>query len=168
MSKAILMSIKPEYGEKILSGEKTIELRKNAPAEVGFIYDTDRTVYLYFSGTGVVMGKFRLEGVRIVEDGAEFAEAARLKLEDIEKYGPGRDGLYRGWRIKEPKRFETPIPLSEFYRKCDEGCPNCDFWKPVRVNAEEYDMDCSSGFCGHKPLTRPPESWCYVYLERLP
>lgn len=162
MSKAILMSIKPKNGKKILSGEKTIEMRKNAPADVEFIYDTDRTVYLLFSGTGMVMGKFRLEGVRVAKDGTEFAEAACLTPEEMEEYGPGRDGLYRGWRVKEPKKFDTPIPLSKFYKKCDEGCQNCGFWKYTRVNAEEHDMDCSSGLYGHKPLTRPPQSWCYV------
>lgn len=139
MRKAILMSIKPKNGKKILSGEKNIEMRKNAPADVEFIYGTERTVYLCFSGTGMVMGEFRLEGVRTSKDGTEFAEAACLTPEEIEEYGPGRDGLYRGWRVKEPKKFDTPIPLSEFTRVDYKHIP-ISRWK----------------------MERPPQSWCYV------
>ena len=150
MSKAVLMSIKPKNGKKILSGEKTIEMRKNAPADAEFIYETDRTVYLLFSGTGMVMGEFRLEGVRTTKDGTEFAEAACLTPEEMEEYGPGRDGLYRGWRVKEPKKFDTPIPLGEFFRPCSPSCG--------------YISDCgwsNSGRCFF-PIERPPQSWCYV------
>ncbi len=45
---------------------------------------------------------------------------------------------------------------------CDEGCETCAFWKMMRVNADEYDMDCSSPLYEHIPITRPPQSWCYV------
>lgn len=31
MSKAVLISIRPEWVEKILDGEKTLEVRKNRP-----------------------------------------------------------------------------------------------------------------------------------------
>lgn len=31
MSKAVLLSIRPEWCEKILSGEKTVEIRKTRP-----------------------------------------------------------------------------------------------------------------------------------------
>ena len=31
----LIISVKPEYAEKILNGEKTIELRKCAPKKVG-------------------------------------------------------------------------------------------------------------------------------------
>ena len=34
--KAVLMSIKPKWCEKIFSGEKTIEVRKTAPKETPF------------------------------------------------------------------------------------------------------------------------------------
>ena len=43
--KAILMSIHPEWCEKIFSGEKTIEVRKAAPKEVPF------KVYIYMTAT---------------------------------------------------------------------------------------------------------------------
>ena len=36
MSKAVLISIKPKWVEKIMSGKKTIEIRHTAPKEVPF------------------------------------------------------------------------------------------------------------------------------------
>ena len=46
MSKAILISIKPEFVEKILNGEKTIEIRKTMPK-----YDLPCKVYIYCTQT---------------------------------------------------------------------------------------------------------------------
>lgn len=48
--KAVLISIRPQWCEKITSGEKTIEVRKSAPKEVPFkayIYCTKDKPYLY-------------------------------------------------------------------------------------------------------------------------
>ena len=50
MSKAVLISIKPEWTEKIVQGKKTIEVRRTAPKEVPFkayIYCTKDKTYLY-------------------------------------------------------------------------------------------------------------------------
>lgn len=49
MEKSILMSIKPEWAEKILNGEKTIELRKRFPKDYKgwvYIYCTKAKPYL--------------------------------------------------------------------------------------------------------------------------
>lgn len=48
--KSVLISIRPEWVEKIVNGEKTIEVRKSAPKEVPFkayIYCTKDKPYLY-------------------------------------------------------------------------------------------------------------------------
>ncbi len=50
MAKAVLISIKPKWVEKIMSGKKTIEIRHTAPKEVpfkAFIYCTKDKPYLY-------------------------------------------------------------------------------------------------------------------------
>lgn len=46
--KAVLMSIKPKWCEKIFNGEKTIEVRKTAPKEVPF------KVYIYETKAGFI------------------------------------------------------------------------------------------------------------------
>lgn len=48
--KAIVLSVRPQWCEKIASGEKTIEVRKSAPKEVPFkayVYVTKDKPYLY-------------------------------------------------------------------------------------------------------------------------
>ena len=48
--KSVLISIRPQWCEKILNGKKTIEVRKSAPKEVpfkAFIYCTKDKPYLY-------------------------------------------------------------------------------------------------------------------------
>lgn len=66
------------------------------------------------------------------------------------------------WHISNLVIYDEPKELCEFYRKCNEGCEDCYLWQNVRVNSEEFDMDCASKYYGHIPLKRPPQSWCYV------
>ena len=55
--RAVLMSMKPEWWEKILSGEKTL-----AVATDGRAFRWPLTVLVYVSGTGAVQGKFTCWG----------------------------------------------------------------------------------------------------------
>lgn len=57
---AVLLSIKPEWWEKILSGEKTLEIRKTHPRKDSIEWPV--TVLVYVSGTGAVQGQFRCPG----------------------------------------------------------------------------------------------------------
>lgn len=75
-------------------------------------------------------------------------------------YGRGKP-LY-GWHISDLKIYDTPKELSEFVRYCGDDCPNednCEYI--VGIRGYEYDeRDCACNF--YKPLSRPPQSWCYV------
>ena len=51
MSKAVLISIRPEWVKKILAGEKTLELRKTKPK-----LETPFKVYIYCTNSGVSAG----------------------------------------------------------------------------------------------------------------
>ena len=77
--KAILMSIKPEWCEKIFSGEKTVEVRKTAPKlELPF------KVYVYQTKEGKVVG--------------EFVYDEEMNVTKVKLYG----------NIKEIKKFRRP------------------------------------------------------------
>ena len=68
--KSVLITIRPQWVEKIASGEKTIEVRKTAPQEVPFkcyIYETqgrtetpwvDEDGHFIYKGRGQVIGEF--------------------------------------------------------------------------------------------------------------
>ena len=89
----------------------------------------------------------------------EYLRKTYLTPEEIEAYSKGGD-VY-AWHITDLVIYDKPKELSEFYRKCEPlHCDCCDKLKYQRVNADEYDFDCSVG--GVIKITCPPQSWCYV------
>lgn len=65
---AVLMSMKPEWWEKILAGEKTLEIRKTHPQNERLEWPV--TVLVYVSGTGAVQGQFLCPGGSIIPNHA--------------------------------------------------------------------------------------------------
>ena len=187
--KEILMSIRPQWCEKIFNGSKTIEVRKSRPS-----IPTPFKVYVYQTkhnggkaivsevlnsvyGGGKVIGSFVCDRVRLCIPfglkghllSQEVYREMCLTKEQLDKYG-GLKTLY-GWHITEPKLFEKPRELGEFYTKCDkkgdETCGDCLY---LRVMLNSYPCDDSvDTWCGvdnKKPISRPPQSWCYVEAYR--
>ena len=174
MSKAVLISIRPKWCEKIISGEKTIEVRKTRPKMKtpfkGYIYctrngqDYDRLWVLndqarkeydglvavcanlrgwqerHFLGNGKVIGEFicdrvyELAPLNHAPDDAE--QQTCLTQEEIARY---LKGIGYGWHISGLKIYDTPRELREF-----TGL------RQTKFGAEPV------------PITRPPQSWCYV------
>lgn len=187
--KAVLMSIKPKWCEKIFSGEKTVEVRKTAPKpELPFkvyVYCTKSGMRLYgnknyyvtdmlkllngsaikafenssgfYSWNGKVIGEFVCDRVNEIKpcfeyyaDGYDidddyFSETC-LTRGQLREYGKGK--TLCGWHITEPKLYDKPKELSEFY-KHDNTYDNAFGWvfedRPKKV-----------------PIKRPPQSWCYI------
>ena len=203
MAKAVLISIRPKWCEKIVDGEKTIEVRKTRPKlETPFkvyIYCTNQKnvilwnarSYIYLDDhnhnafdrcwNGSVVGEFvcdkitwlnhvgfsGLPGIRLVAmrdrctiDGSfDFSESC-LTTPQIEKYLGGKDGY--AWHISDLKIYDSPKDLNEFWLPpelyCEkERCGGCPYDQVADVNGE-YSFDCE----WKRPLTRPPQSWCYV------
>ena len=176
MMKSVLISIRPQWVEKIASGEKTIEVRKTAPQEVPFkcyIYETQgqyvkfthgaHTKYGY--GRGKVIGEFICDKVYSIKNrGSSFSvadeeqsvtnEIARqscLYYDDMVSYFGNKDGF--GWHISDLKIYDKPKELSEFCIPCKVSCENCK-------NPLYFECWCEEK--GKKIVTRPPLSWCYV------
>ncbi len=157
---AVLISILPEWVEKILAREKTLEVRKNRP-NMGtpfkcYIYETqgrtetpwiDEDGHTIFKGRGQVIGEFVCDriapivpatepyGIYDVDD--QFVAQTGLANGALWDYGKGAT-LY-GWHISELKVYDTPKLLSKF-----DGLRKTKFgYAPVEIK-------------------RPPQSWCYV------
>ena len=164
--KSVLLSMKPKYCELIASGKKTIEVRKTKPK-----LDTPFKVYIYetkalykpngcnhlFKGEGKVIGEFVCdEIIEILPDNEIYGTydisddeviASCLVNGDLWNYGKGKT-LY-GFHISDLVIYDKPKELREFY------VPVKDYW-------ETYDPSNYINGCWRKPLTRPPQSWCYV------
>lgn len=182
--KSILMSIRPQWCEKIFNGSKTIEVRKSRPSIPTpfkvYVYETKgKTKYWsqpmpipYTEGRGKVIGSFVCDRVRLCIPfglkghllSQEVYREMCLTKEQLDKYG-GLKTLY-GWHITEPKLFDKPKELCEFCVPCKEydsdkpHCWECDCYKYSPNDSGDAQEECLCG--GYKPLRRPPKSWYYV------
>lgn len=172
MSKAVMLSVRPKWCEKIASGEKTIEVRKTKPKLKTpfkcYIYCTLQGCNEFFrvnlggdvakwnrgkwaDRKGNVIGEFTCD--RIYELAPlnhapdDVEKQACLTREEIVNYlkGPGY-----GWHISDLHIYDTPKELSEFERPY--GCNECDAKWATECNA--CHEECK--------IKRPPQSWCYV------
>lgn len=176
--KSVLISIKPKRVEKIVSGEKTIEVRKTAPKEVPFkcyIYMTQGTykdLGLYREGIYQnrmkVIGEFICDkvynlvnafgGIMFADENLNqlepqlFRDMSCLTDEQTEDYLGNKDGY--GLHITDLKIYDKPKELSEFKRlnRTEENAP-C-------AHTKWLYHDCKD--CNECNLTRPPQSYMYV------
>lgn len=160
--KAVLISIRPKWCAKIASGEKTIDVRKTRPK-----LETPFKVYIYCTkdvkrqfwtgprysyaddhshnaldkcGNGKVIGEFlcdRFIADRTFGHDEKFYSAACMSACDAAAYAL-QSPMY-GWSISNLKIYDTPRELREF-----TGL------RQTKFGAEPV------------PITRPPQSWCYV------
>lgn len=165
--KSVMLSIRPKWCEKIVSGEKTIEVRKTKPKlETPFkcyIYCTsgrpdlnipispERLMQDYLDtgsmqslncplGNGKVIGEFTCDRIY------ELAPLNHAP-DDVEKQAcltreeivNYLKGTGYGWHISDLLIYDQPRELSEF-----TGLRN------TRFGEAPYD------------IKRPPQSWCYV------
>ena len=166
MSKAVMLSIRPKWCEKIARGEKTIEVRKTRPKlDTPFrcyIYRTKGTVshiindeWVKMEVGGTVIGEFTCD--RIYEIAPlnhapdDVEKRACLTREEIVNY---LKGTGYGWHISDLRIYDPLRELTEFQRPCpnDIYCETCAMYSN------------NNGICnnGALPLRRPPQSWCYV------
>ena len=177
MSKAVMISIRTKWCEKICRGEKTVEVRKGRPK-----METPFKCYIYctlpkyphedfiatdypkpqFYGGGKVIGEFMCDEIARVNISGFWDEGGR-QLENriadtcltpmvLCEYAGVR--VCYGWHISDLKIYDAPRELGEFRRVCvnDLYCESCAmYWE-------------NNGTCGNESLRlkRPPQSWCYV------
>lgn len=161
--KAVLISIQPKWCKLIASGKKTIEVRKTKPK-----LETPFKAYIYETKTplrwnkahnniiggegGRVIGEFVCDEVIKIGNYQEADYSYMLWVKDrkttdelcknacldefeIQDY-LGANGGY-GWHISELKIYNKPKGLGEF-------------------------KHCGVNYHYNPPITRPPQSWCYV------
>ena len=160
--KSVLISIQPKWCELIASGKKTVEVRKTRPKlEPPFkcyIYCTkDKKGWFHFGKKkrldGAVIGEFvcnridrRPPHLLIVKEDREKATAGScLTAREIRDYVRGNKATYNiadlpdfyCWHISDMVIYAEPKPLSDFNH-------------------------CGENYHFNPPITRPPQSWCYV------
>ena len=214
MSKAVMLSIRPKWCEKICSGEKTIEVRKTRPKlETPFkcyIYCTQASVrYQTICGchvlnsdelyrhpehgikhgdsielmlcenytkdnflNGKVIGEFTCDriykidkdstdflfkagGLSVYKQAAEEKCGLRVAMTDDELHGYLGHCQGYGWHISDLVVYDEPKELIEFHtwKKC-KSCSKSGYESTACI----YDENCMIP----APITKAPQSWCYV------
>ena len=106
--KSVLLSLKPEWWEKICSGEKTLEIRKSRPVDVQLPV---RVIVYATKPVGMIVGEF-LSGhfIRRSSVGGLVARSM-VPLQDLLAYADGGDVF--AWTIDDVVQYETPMELAE-------------------------------------------------------
>jgi hypothetical protein len=176
MSKSVLLSIKPKWCEKISSGRKTIEVRKNKPTmEVPFkvlIYCTkagkslvcdDEDGKLYYNPKCSNMNDIILNGKVIGEFICDRIEDYRFDWATFTAYGT------KQFIVRDKSLREICLSRSQFndYGITDKGNVEALFgWHISNLKIYDKPKDLSDfskfGFGQKVPLKRPPQSRCYI------
>lgn len=157
--KAVLISIQPQWVERIAAGFKKLELRKTVPNIPRpfkcYIYQTrlkwvfnllrrlgwDSIADTLALGFGKVVGEFECDGILYNCEMANIDLAEELSCvprKEIREYSSGKQVF--GWHISKLVIYDTPKDLREFI-------------KPYGTIVKAFDSPY---------IQRPPQSWCYV------
>lgn len=184
MGKAVMLSIRPKWVEKIANGEKTIEVRKTRPK-----LETPFKCYIYctlpkyphedfiatdypmpqFYGGGKVVGEFTCDQIidawwdyvpdaitrEVTGGNLEALDGIGMTDEELFSYvGDSMRGHCYGWHISDLLIYDEPRELTAFRR----ACKNSWYCESCAMYWE------NNGTCGNESLQirRPPQSWCYV------
>lgn len=186
MSKAVMLSIRPKWCEKIVNGDKTIEVRKTRPK-----MNTPFKCYIYctlpkyphedfiatdypkpqFYGGGKVIGEFTCDRIyKIDKDSTDFlfksGGLSVYKQAAEEKCGlcvAMTDGELYGY-LGHCQGYGWHISDLRIYDQSQKltefrrSCPNDLYCEACAMYSN------NNGICnnGALPLRRPPQSWCYV------
>lgn len=107
----VLLSIKPEYAEKILNGTKRFEYRKAIPRN-----QSVRTVVIYATmPVGKVVGEFEVGGVLRDKPSVLWSrtkEASGITRAFFDSYFSGRTEA-SAIAVNKPKRYAKPLDLED-------------------------------------------------------
>lgn len=177
MSKAVLISINPEWCDLILRGDKTAEVRKTKPKlETPFkvyIYCTKAPKWLKIASheweqrSGKVVGEFICDKIwelaPLNKAPDDFEEMACLDRDEIVHYLNKIHGF--GWHISAVKVYDNPRSLTDFIPNCRFGEDGeCEYHR-VYCQYQNYDYNPDGTIniaCCDKRVQKAPQSWCYI------
>ena len=190
MSKAVMLSIRPKWCEKIASGEKTIEVRKTRPKLQTpfkcYIYctlpnypheDFIRTDYPkpQFYGGGKVIGEFTCDWIyeiqkRGIPENFDYCylslnewgnDDIAAEINAISASCVSKEEL-NAYGTRTPVLYGWHISNLRIY---DTPRELSEFKPPFEKCADKVCDEFLCASCEYGSIKRPPQSWCYVEEE---
>lgn len=174
MSKAVLISIRPKWCEKIISGEKTIEVRKTRPK-----MDTPFKCYIYCTA-GRPYLNIQISNERIMRDYLETGSMKSMTCPLGNGKVIGEFTCNRVTNLFSNSRFwlddddvlHTCLSAAEM-RKYANGANGLYGWHISNLKIYDTPRELREFYAvpnevevalkeKPKPITRPPQSWRYV------
>lgn len=186
MSKAVLISIRPEWVEKITNCKKTIEVRKTRPK-----LETPFKVYIYCTKQNNIM-LWNARSYIYVDDhnhnafdrcwnGSVVAEFTcdRIDEYDDDTISSYQHEDYARWNdfdldraCMHPEDFQNYANGKWLYgwhisdlKIYDQPKPLSAFKVPCKIKVGCWEcpyFNYTTGDCDGRTIKRPPQSWCYV------
>ena len=141
MPNILLLSIRPEYANKIFDRTKTVELRRVRPR---LLNEGDRVVVYVSSPEKAVVGSFKVDNIvekPITELWEEVEEIAGISHEDFYDYYQGVK-LGVGIFLKDIHRFSQPVELHRLRNKLPNLKPPQSF---RYLTASQFNIVTSLG-----------------------
>lgn len=169
--KAVLMSIRPKWCEKIVNGEKTIEVRKTRPK-----LETPFKCYIYctlprypyedfietdypkpqFYGGGKVIGEFVCDWIY------QYSSADHLYGVDISHEDMARQSCLTRKQIEAYELKNAPEEGYGYFGVFGWHISNLKIYDKPRELREFTGLRQTKFGAEPVPITRPPQSWCYM------
>ena len=111
-SSTILISIKPEYAEKILNGEKRYEYRRKTP-----VSEVKKMVIYATAPVSAVVGEAEIKGVLLLnasELWARTKEHAGIDMKTFYRYFDFRRYNAKAFQLGTVIRYEKPKSLEDY------------------------------------------------------
>lgn len=133
-----MLSIRPEFAEKIFAGTKTVELRRSRPR----VKDGDWVLVYVSSPVKILMGMFQVDGVH---EGVpeclwdELNDRAGVTREQFEAYYAGAErGV--GIAVRSPTRLKHPLSLNQLRGAISDFHPPQGFRYLTQHELHRFDL----------------------------
>ncbi|MEG1925220.1 MAG: hypothetical protein RR415_05690 [Ruthenibacterium sp.] len=113
--KFVILSLRPQWWKLIISGEKTLEMRKTYPTRFG---NRPFTVLVYECGTGKIVGQFKCSGrmrCQNLEDVCRHSSKTCIS-EGAAKQYMGNKPAYL-WQVECVREYAMPRAISDYNLK---------------------------------------------------
>lgn len=106
--KSVLLSLKPEWWERMKTGEKTLEIRRSRPVGVELPV---RVIVYATKPVGMIVGEFLCGHFIRTDKLGGLVRRAMVPLDELCRYARGEEVF--AWTVDDVAEYDRPVELAE-------------------------------------------------------